>query len=70
MAEELLNGPNVCPTLEEVRGKGVSQGMASGSLGDSTRPHSSREGTLNRRHVKMVAAQRAAIIAVNAQRRE
>lgn len=55
MTEELLDGTDVIAALEEVRGKGMSEGMAGRGFGDSRLSHGLADRPLENGLVEMVA---------------
>ena len=56
VTEELLDGPDVVVILEQVGGKGVSEGVARGKLGNARGPDGVLHGALENGFVEMVAA--------------
>ena len=55
MAEQLLNGSDVGAGLEEMRGEGVPEGVASGLLRDSGAADGLADGSLETGFVEVVA---------------
>ena len=56
MPEQLLDGANVVAGLEQVGGKGVSESVAGGSLGDAAAAHGLGDGPLDARGMEVVSA--------------
>ena len=56
VAEELLDGANVVAVLEEVRGKGVAQGVTGGPFGKACADHGQGDGSLEHGLVKVMPA--------------
>jgi hypothetical protein len=55
MAEELLDGADVVTAFEEVRGKGVTQGVAADALGETCCPRGLSDCLLHDGFVEVVA---------------
>jgi hypothetical protein len=55
MAEELLDGADVVTAFEEVRGEGVTEGVAADTLGETCRSRGLPDCLLHHRFVEVVA---------------
>lgn len=60
VSKEFLNGADICSVRQEMRGKGMSKGVATGMLGDFQLPNCGVDGFLEIRSVEVVAAPDAA----------
>jgi hypothetical protein len=55
VAQQLLDGADVLPSLQQVRGERVAEGVAAGLLGHSGLVHGTFDGFLHHAWIEMVA---------------